>query len=85
MHKAVGVNPFVSLLAIFAFSSLFGLAGALMAIPLAAVLQLLLDRFVFHPGTMEAVAADVLLLIIKYSRGDAMPRHPNRHSGEAFR
>jgi len=54
MRKAVGVNPFVSLLSIFAFSSLFGIAGALMAIPIAAVLQLLLDRFVFHPGTMGA-------------------------------
>jgi len=54
MRKAVGVNPFVSLLAIFAFSSLFGVAGALMAIPIAAIIQLLLDRFIFHPGTMEA-------------------------------
>jgi predicted PurR-regulated permease PerM len=54
MRKAVGVNPFVSLLAIFAFSSLFGIAGALMAIPLAAILQILLDRFVFQPGVMEA-------------------------------
>jgi predicted PurR-regulated permease PerM len=53
MRKAVGVNPFVSLLAIFAFSSLFGLAGALMAIPMAAILQLLLDRFIFHPEAME--------------------------------
>jgi predicted PurR-regulated permease PerM len=54
MNKAVGVNPFVSLLAIFAFSSLFGIAGALMAIPIAAIIQLLLDRFVFHPGVTEA-------------------------------
>ena len=54
MRKSVGVNPFVSLLAIFAFSSLFGIAGALMAIPIAAIIQLLLDRFVFGPGVMEA-------------------------------
>jgi predicted PurR-regulated permease PerM len=54
MRKAVGVNPFVSLLAIFAFSSFFGLAGALMAIPMAAILQLLLNRFVFHPEAMDA-------------------------------
>ena len=54
MRKAVGVNPFVSLLAIFAFSSLFGISGALMAIPIAAIIQLLLDRFIFHPGTMES-------------------------------
>ena len=53
MRKAVGVNPFVSLLSIFAFSSLFGIAGALMAIPIAAIIQLLLDRFVFHPAVME--------------------------------
>lgn len=54
MRKAVGVNPFVSLLAIFAFSSLFGIAGALMAIPIAAMIQLLLNRFVFQPGVTEA-------------------------------
>jgi len=53
MRKAVGVNPFVTLLAFFAFSSLFGIAGALMAIPMAAIIQLVLDRFVFHPETME--------------------------------
>lgn len=53
MRRAVGVNPFVSLLAIFAFSSLFGIAGALMAIPIAAIIQLLLDRFVFHPIITE--------------------------------
>jgi predicted PurR-regulated permease PerM len=53
MRKTVGVNPFVSLLAIFAFSTMFGIAGALMAIPIAAVLQLLLERFVFDPGSME--------------------------------
>jgi predicted PurR-regulated permease PerM len=53
MRKAVGVNPFVSLLAIFAFSSLFGIAGALMAIPLVAIIQLLFDRFIFHPDAAE--------------------------------
>jgi len=57
MRKSVGVNPFVSLLAIFSFSSLFGIAGALMAIPLAAIIQLLLDRFVFHPTAMEPEAS----------------------------
>ncbi len=54
MRKAVGVNPFVSLLALFAFSSFFGIAGALMAIPIAAIIQLLLNRFVFDPGTVGA-------------------------------
>lgn len=54
MRKAVGVNPFVSILAIFAFSSLFGIAGALMAIPLAAIIQLLLDCFVFQSTMAES-------------------------------
>jgi predicted PurR-regulated permease PerM len=53
MRRAVGVNPFVSLLSIFAFSSLFGIIGALMAIPIAAIIQLLLNRYVFHPTTVE--------------------------------
>jgi len=57
MRKAVGVNPFVTLLAIFAFSTLFGIAGALMAIPIAAIIQLSLDRFIFHPSAMEPAVA----------------------------
>jgi predicted PurR-regulated permease PerM len=58
MRKAVGVNPFVSLLAIFAFSSFFGIAGALMAIPMAAIIQLLLDRFIFNPSESELDVSD---------------------------
>ena len=53
MRKAVGVNPFVTLLFLFAFSSLFGIAGALMAIPIAAIVQLVLNHFVFKQGTVK--------------------------------
>jgi predicted PurR-regulated permease PerM len=53
MKKAVGVNPFVTLLALFAFGSIFGLAGALMAIPIAAMIQLALNHFVFQQATVE--------------------------------
>lgn len=53
MRKAVGVNPFISLLAIFAFGSLFGFVGALMAVPTAAAIQILFDHFVFGPVAME--------------------------------
>lgn len=53
MRKAVGVNPFVALLSIFAFTSLLGIPGALMAIPIAAIIQLMLDRYVFRPGALE--------------------------------
>lgn len=58
MRKAVGVNPFVTLLAIFAFSSFFGIAGALMAIPMAAIIQLALNHFVFYPQTNETETSD---------------------------
>jgi predicted PurR-regulated permease PerM len=53
MNKSVGVNPIVALPAIFTFSSLLGIMGALLAIPIAAILQLLLDRFMLGPTPMD--------------------------------
>lgn len=53
MDRAVGVNPVVSLLAFLAFGSIFGFLGALLAIPLAAVIQIALRRFVFRTSTSE--------------------------------
>ena len=47
MDKSVGINPVVSILAITAFSLLFGWVGALLAIPVAAMLQILIGRAVF--------------------------------------
>lgn len=44
MSRTLGVRPLVTLLAIIAFSSLFGIIGALIALPLAAIIQLLLER-----------------------------------------
>ncbi len=49
MNKKVGVNPVVTLLAIVAFGSLFGFAGLLLAIPIAAVIQILLDQSLLRP------------------------------------
>jgi predicted PurR-regulated permease PerM len=45
MVRAVGTNPLVTLLAITAFASVLGIAGAILAIPLASIVQLLLSRF----------------------------------------
>lgn len=53
MKRTVGVNPFVTLLALFAFGQLFGIAGALMAIPMAAIIQLIMNHFVFKQTTIE--------------------------------
>ena len=48
MKKAVGVNPIVAMLSLITLSSLLGIAGALLAIPIAAIAQLLLDRFLLN-------------------------------------
>jgi predicted PurR-regulated permease PerM len=59
MDKAVGVNAIVSMLAIAAFGALFGFAGALLAVPLAAVLQILFSRLVFDAPTRESTPPGV--------------------------
>lgn len=45
MGRSVGLHPIVTLLALVGFGELFGLPGAIMAILLASIAQLLLDRF----------------------------------------
>lgn len=44
MKSSLGVNPIIVLLSLMAFSSVFGVAGALLALPLAAIVQLLVSR-----------------------------------------
>lgn len=53
MNHTIGVRPLVTLLALLAFGSLFGVLGALIALPLAAVIQLLLDRYVLTQETLN--------------------------------
>jgi predicted PurR-regulated permease PerM len=45
MDETVGVKPVVTLLAFVGFAALFGIAGALLAIPIAAVLQVLFSEW----------------------------------------
>ncbi len=53
MDKSVGVHPLVTLLAIAAFGSVFGLAGAILAIPLAAIVQVVLNRYLLGSGASD--------------------------------
>ncbi len=46
MDQSVGVNPIVTILAIAAFGGLFGIAGSLLAIPLAAMVQIVVGRLI---------------------------------------
>jgi predicted PurR-regulated permease PerM len=55
MNRAIGVRPLVTLLALLAFGSLFGVLGALVALPLAAVIQLLMDRFLLSRESLEEI------------------------------
>jgi predicted PurR-regulated permease PerM len=48
MNRTIGVRPLVTLLAMYAFGALFGIVGVLVSIPLAAIIQLGLDRFLWQ-------------------------------------
>ena len=48
MHHAVGVSALVGLLAILSFGTLYGILGILIAIPMTAVIQVLLDIMVLN-------------------------------------
>lgn len=53
MKRTVRVNPIVTILSIVAFGYLLGFFGFLMAIPLAAIIQVVLDRSILHPVRNE--------------------------------
>lgn len=53
MDRSVGVSAVVSLLALAAFGALFGIVGAILAIPLAAILQILANRLLFNTPWVE--------------------------------
>ncbi|MGE5251302.1 MAG: AI-2E family transporter [Bacteroidota bacterium] len=50
MRNAMGVNPIIIILSLVAFGSVFGFLGTLLALPLAAIIQLVIDRIVLTPS-----------------------------------
>ncbi len=58
MRRSVGVHPLVTLLALTALSTLFGITGAIVAVPLAAILQILFFRFVVERETQASDGVD---------------------------
>lgn len=56
MGRSVGINPIVTLLAIVAFGGLIGPLGAVMAIPMAAVLQTIFDRYLLEMDAVDLAA-----------------------------
>ena len=57
MKNSMGVNPIIILLSLVAFGSVFGFAGAVLALPLAAIIQLILDRILISTDNSNTVAS----------------------------
>jgi len=68
MNRTVGVHPLVTLLALIALGSFFGIVGALVAIPIAAIIQLLVDRYLLTPDVslQEGVGGRDRLSVLRY-------------------
>jgi predicted PurR-regulated permease PerM len=58
MRNSLGVNPIIVLLSLIAFSSVFGVAGGLLALPLAAIIQLVVSRVVLMAAESARQAQD---------------------------
>jgi predicted PurR-regulated permease PerM len=72
MDAAVGVNAIVTLLAIAAFGSLLGIVGAILAIPLAAIIQVLLDHWVlsYSAPPMTVIEGRDKAAVVRYQAQD---------------
>lgn len=73
MDETVGVSPVVTLLAIVGFAALLGFGGALLAIPMAAIFQVLFAAWLAHSSaaTTEAtVQGRDLIARLRYETQD---------------
>ncbi len=57
MKKALGINPLVVILAIAIGGKLLGIAGALLAVPITVVVQVILEDY-FKGGIVEKLSED---------------------------
>jgi hypothetical protein len=55
MKSSMGVNPIIILLSLVTFSAVFGFPGALLALPLAAIIQMILERIVLTANRTDQV------------------------------
>jgi predicted PurR-regulated permease PerM len=59
MKNSMGVNPIIILLSLVAFGSVFGFVGALLALPLAAIIQLILDQILIPTDNSNSSFSDM--------------------------
>ena len=87
MKQSMGVNPIIVLLSLIAFGSVFGFVGALLALPLAAIIQLLISRVVLTAAENARKAQDRELHIqslIHESEELMQTLHENSNRNPAF-
>jgi len=53
MERQVGVSPVTIMIALLVGTSLLGFAGAILAVPTAAIVQLVLEEYFLHEETAE--------------------------------
>ncbi len=66
MKRTLGMRPLVTLLALTAFGTLFGVLGAIIALPLTAVLQLVFDRIVQDASTQADTGERDRISVLRY-------------------
>jgi predicted PurR-regulated permease PerM len=75
MTSSMGVNPILILLSLVTFSTVFGFLGALLALPLAAIIQMILERIAFSAdGSKQPVHPNELTLQTLLGRSEATTR-----------
>jgi len=85
MSKTVEMRPLVILLALLAFGSFFGVAGAIVAIPLAVVIQLVLERTLWqNEGSQGSPRGRDHISVLRYETKDLVNdiRQQLRHKEE---
>jgi hypothetical protein len=55
MNRALGMPALATLLSLAIFGALFGIVGAILSIPLAVIVQVVLDRYLLAREAMEPV------------------------------
>ncbi len=61
MGQAIGVSPLTLIVALLIFGSLLGVSGALLAVPLAAIVQIVVEEWVIRETDTAALAVETRL------------------------
>jgi predicted PurR-regulated permease PerM len=90
MHGAVGTSALIGLFAVLAFGTLYGIMGVFIAIPIAAVVQVIVDHLVINgepdlaAATTNAPQVDALLARVRQLRQQARTRLRARETRMGF-